>query len=251
MYSAYGPLCTKVYELSKPVGYSTGDVEYYTERLKGRKGKTLEVGCGSGRVLVPLLESGIPIEGIDYSSSMLDSCRAECHDRGLSTTLYLGDMGDFSLDEKYSDIIIPGGSFQLIEEREKAVQALRNFYDHLESGGRLILDLFLDIDLELNKVSMRTWEIPPSEAITLETRIIEVDFLKQKTVSLLKYEQWSEGQLLQTELQRFPLCWYGLHEFQLLLESIGYKDVTISADYSYGTLPTHAGAMLTYEAIKY
>lgn len=250
IFSAYGPLCTKVYELSKPVGYSTGDVEYYKARLNGRKGKTLEVGCGSGRILVPLLESGIAIEGIDYSSSMLNSCRAQCQARGLSTTLYHGDMGSFSLDEKYADIIIPGGSFQLIEEREEAILALRNFYGHLEPGGRLTMDLILEMDFEVNKVSMRTWEIPPNEVITLESRIIEVDFLKQKTVSLLKYEKWSEGQLMQTELQRFPLFWYGLHEFQLLLESIGYTEVTFSADYSYGTLPSHAGAMITFEAIR-
>lgn len=250
IYSSYGPLCTEVYELSKPVGYSTGDVEYYKERLTGRKGKTLEVGCGSGRVLVPLLESGIAIEGIDYSDAMLESCRNQCHERGISTVLYHGNMQDFSLDEVYADIIIPAGSFQLIDNREEAIQALQNFHSHLQIGGRLTLDLFLDVELEVGKVSMRTWEIPPYEVITLESRLIELDFLKQRTVSLLKYEKWSEGNLLQSELQRFPLCWYGVHEFKLLLESIGYTEVSISADYSYGTAPTHAGGIMTFEATK-
>lgn len=55
MYSSYGELCTEVYDLSKPLGKYYRDIEYYKERLADVKGKVLEVGCGSGRVLIPLL----------------------------------------------------------------------------------------------------------------------------------------------------------------------------------------------------
>lgn len=76
MYSNYGPLCTELYDLTKPVGYSIGgDIEYYLERLKGTEGKVLEAGAGSGRFLIPLLENGYDVEGIDYSPKMLDLCR--------------------------------------------------------------------------------------------------------------------------------------------------------------------------------
>lgn len=71
MYSSYGELCTEVYDISKPLGYSFGDVEFYTQRLIHSKGKVLEAGCGSGRVLIPLLEAGINVDGLDNSTEIL------------------------------------------------------------------------------------------------------------------------------------------------------------------------------------
>ncbi len=47
MYSNYGPLCTELYDLTKPVGFSIGGD---MERLQGLTGKVLEAGVGSGRV---------------------------------------------------------------------------------------------------------------------------------------------------------------------------------------------------------
>lgn len=100
MFSSYGELCTEVYDLSKPLGFSFGDVEYYRERLSDIKGKVLEVGCGSGRVLIPLLQSGIQIEGLDNSDAMLDSCKRRCSELGFKPLIYNGEMHNFSLKNK-------------------------------------------------------------------------------------------------------------------------------------------------------
>lgn len=138
MYSHYGELCTEFYDLSKPLGYSTGDVEYYLERLSNMKGKVLEVGCGSGRVLIPLLQAGIQINGIDNSSAMLDACKKRCEQLKLNPLLIEDEMHSFSLDDQYEAIIIPGGSFQLIEGWEKAVAALKQFNKHLVASIKLV-----------------------------------------------------------------------------------------------------------------
>lgn len=71
------------------------------------------------------------------------------------------------------------------------------------------------------------------DGITLENKSIEIDWLNQTTLSYLKYEKWSKGQLVQTELQRFAVRWYGIEEFKLLLESIGFSNITCSADYVF------------------
>jgi hypothetical protein len=65
-----------------------------------------------------------------------------------------------------------------------------------------------------------------------------VDLLEQYTVSHLKYEKWRDGVLVRTELQRFPLRWYGLEEFELVLSSLGYAEIVVSADYEYGGRPS-------------
>lgn len=136
MFSYYGKLSTEIYDFTKPVGYSIdGDIEYYQERLKTCRGRILEAAVGSGRFMIPFLEAGYIVDGIDYSPEMLDSCRTRCEDRGLRPNLYEGDLKDFLLPSKYEAIIIPTGSFCLIENREDSLSALRCFYKHLVSGG--------------------------------------------------------------------------------------------------------------------
>ena len=55
-FSYYGPLCTKVYDITKPIGYSLGgDIEFYSHLLQHCNGRILEAMSGSGRMLIPLL----------------------------------------------------------------------------------------------------------------------------------------------------------------------------------------------------
>ncbi|TDL75929.1 class I SAM-dependent methyltransferase [Peribacillus frigoritolerans] len=250
MFSSYSRLATEVYDIDKPVGHSFGDIDYYRERLKEVKGRILEPGTGSGRIYIPLLQDGLNIEGIDQSPEMLDSCKMRCEERGLSPVLHEMDMSEMKLQRTYEAIIIPAGTFLLIEDRKKSILALKNFYDHLAAGGRLILDLYLQPEAALNEVKTKTWVTPEQNVITMESKRVEVNFLEQYSVSYLKYEKWQDGKLIDTELQRFAMRWYGVREFKLVLERLGFTDIVISADYTYGKAPVHADQTITFEARK-
>ncbi|AJS58355.1 class I SAM-dependent methyltransferase [Paenibacillus sp. IHBB 10380] len=256
-YSHYGKLGTEVYDLTKKIGGSLdGDLEYYRDKLKSCKGRILEAMVGSGRVTIPLLESGFVVDGVDYSPEMLASCSKRCDERGLKVNLYEADLQELSLPYKYEAIIIPGGSFLLIEQRKEAIQVLQRLYEHLEPGGRLILDLFLpDNDFNSSEIGkfggIATYNLPDGDMITMESKILEADlFYNQYQVSLLKYEKWRNGKLIQTELQRFALRWYGVEEFIYILEKVGFSDVVVSADFVDGKEPTHANQKFVYEAVR-
>lgn len=75
MVSFYGSLSTELYDIDKYIGKTFGDVEYYSERLEGVKGKILEPAVGNGRILIPLLHKGLNIEGFDLSDDMLRLCK--------------------------------------------------------------------------------------------------------------------------------------------------------------------------------
>ncbi|MEI3611492.1 hypothetical protein [Pseudogracilibacillus sp. SO30301A] len=125
----------------------------------------------------------------------------------------------------------------------------RLFYNHLSDGGKLILDIFLQTDLTVGNALTRTWESQNDGIITLESKIVEVDFINQYTITYNRYEKWNNGQLTQTELERFPLRWYGVEEFKTILEQIGFEDIIISADYKHGSYPTNSTQTITFEAI--
>jgi hypothetical protein len=160
------------------------------------------------------------------------------------------------LPNKYEAIIIPGGSFLLIEQRAEAIEVLNRLYDHLETGGRLMLDLFLPGN-NYNSSDIGSWggsathHFPNGDIITMEGKGVEADlFFHQYKVDYLKYEKWRNGELIQTELQRFALRWYGVEEFKYILESIGFTDVTVSADFEYGKPPTNGKQKFVYEATR-
>ncbi|MCR2821457.1 class I SAM-dependent methyltransferase [Lederbergia panacisoli] len=249
MFSHYGKLCTEFYDFTKPVGKSiNGDLEYYFERLKHVKGRILEAGVGSGRFLIPLLEKGYVVDGLDYSADMLKSCRSRCENRGLNPELFEGKLEDFNLPYKYEAIIMPTGTFCLLETREAAINALTCFKSHLLPGGKIIVDLALPKDFKVGDISTSVISLSNGEGITLESQSIEIDWVRQRTVTHLKYEKWKEGRLIDTELQRLVMSWYGIEEFKLILNEIGFKNISISSEYIYAKYPKNPDEVITFEA---
>lgn len=251
MFSKYGPLSTELYDLTKPVGYSIdGDIEYYLERLKGIEGMILEAGVGSGRFLIPLLENGFIVDGIDHSIDMLNSCRKRCEERGLHPNLYEKDLRNFSLEPKYEAIMIPTGSFCLIETLSDAKKTLKNFYHHLMPGGRVIIDLEFPSDWRTGEISLSSFPISEEEGILLESKSVEINWIEQYTLSYGKYEKWRKGKLIATELEKFLMRWYGIEEFKLILGNIGYTEITCSAHYTYMQKPSKDTRLVTFEAVR-
>ncbi|MBS4201894.1 class I SAM-dependent methyltransferase [Bacillus sp. FJAT-49732] len=248
MFSNYGKLCTEFYDFTKPVGMSIdGDIEYYLDRLKHVHGRILEAGVGSGRFLIPLLEKGFVVDGLDYSADMLKSCKERCENRGFHPELYEGLLEDFHLPYKYEAIIMPTGTFGLLETRGAALNALTCFKNHLQPGGRIIIDLGLPNDFKVGDISNSVISFPNGEGITLEGRSIELDWVQQRTVTHLRYEKWKDGKLIDTELQRLVLSWYGIEEFKLILSDIGFTNVSVSSGYTYEKNPTSANEIITFE----
>lgn len=250
MLGYYSKLSSEVYNMDKYIGLSFGDVEFYSNRLASCKGKILEPGVGTGRILIPLLQKGLKVDGFDVSEEMLKICHHNCEQRGFNPKLFKGEMEAFSLNTNYEAIIVPTGTFLLLHQRADSIKALKNFHNHLSNGGRLILDIFLQTDLSVDKASTRTLECENGDMITLEDKIVEVDYINQYTIAHNRYEKWRNGVLLQTELEQFPLRWYGVEEFRTILEQIGFKNIVISADYNYGQYPNKSNQIITFEANK-
>lgn len=249
MLGYYSKLSSEVYDLDKPVGSSFGDVEYYAERLLECDGPVLEPAVGTGRMLIPLLEQGFDVDGFDMSTEMLEICWTNCSERGLDPLVFEASMETFDSERDYGAIIIPTGTFLLMHERESAIQALHNFFKHLLDGGKLIVDVMLPGNIELYRENVRTWTTPKGEVITVESKKVEVDWVKQYSVGQNRYEKWHAGSLVDTELERIPIRWYGIDEFKDLLEKVGFTDITVSADYEYGKTPSRPGQTVTFEAV--
>ena len=119
-----------------------GDMEFYVSEALKVDGKVLEIGCGTGRIYLELLDAGVDAYGIDISESMLDKLEEKAEDWDLDTKVSRANMQDFDLDEKFSLIIIPFRSFLHNLTIEDQLSTLEAIYEHLESDGKLILNFY-------------------------------------------------------------------------------------------------------------
>ncbi|THJ31672.1 class I SAM-dependent methyltransferase [Lampropedia aestuarii] len=249
MQNRYGKLASWVYNLDKPIGRSFGDQEYYRQRLEHcDDGPILEPAVGNGRIFVPLLEAGFPIEGFDASDEMLGYCHDECRNRNLSASLTRQTFEQFSYDKRFAAIIVPAGSFQLVTDIASAGAVLKRFFDYLTPNGRLIVDLDPIGSFIGQSGSVRSWVAEDGDLLTLTDHRVDTDYIAQTTLSHLRYEHWRDGSLMATELDLFKLRWWGVEEFALALQAAGFSDVIVSGNYQHGRPPQKNDQIISFEA---
>jgi len=99
----------------------------------------LDIGCGTGRLLLDYLAQGIDIDGVDNSDEMLAICRTKAQRQGLpAPALYQQRMEQLKLPRSYRTILGPSSVLQLITDASTAAGALRRFRDHLQPGGAFV-----------------------------------------------------------------------------------------------------------------
>ncbi|CUU59098.1 Methyltransferase domain-containing protein [Parafrankia irregularis] len=241
----YGRLCSLVYQLDKPIGTSFGDVEFYRTLLAGVGGEILEPAVGTGRILIPLLQSGLRVRGYDTSTHMLTICRDNCASHGLDPVLFEADMVAFREPAAFDAVIIPAGSFALVTGRERALQALRNIRESLTPDGRLIVDVE-PINPPAQPEPLRHWW-HGGDLITLTCHPGPPTDPRCQ-ISWCRYELWRDGRLVQAELEPFTLQIWDLDEFDDLLQEAGLTTVAVHADYKVGQSPTADTEVWTFEA---
>lgn len=122
------------------------DIDFYVQEARQAKGPCLELGCGTGRVLIPVAEAGATVIGLDVSKPMIARGQRKVNalPEGVRARITLGegDMRSFKLDQQFALIYIPFRAFLHLMHAEDQSAALLNIRAHLAPGGRLALNFF-------------------------------------------------------------------------------------------------------------
>jgi ubiquinone/menaquinone biosynthesis C-methylase UbiE len=245
----YGSLSAWAYDLDKPIGHSFGDIEFLLGRLKDCPGPILEPCVGTGRVLIRLLEAGHDAEGFDASNEMLEICRRNCQSRGLTPRLSQMRWESFQYDRKFAAIVMTAATIELIPEFDTACAVLRRFHDHLQPGGRLILDISPD-DSFTSDPEIRSWTTSDGDLVTLLELPTKLDYVMQRSHTPFRYEHWREGKLVQSELEILTLRWWGMHEMAMAMTSAGFAPPIISGGFEHGRAPRTGDNVISFEAVR-
>lgn len=117
------------------------DIEWCRGLASRTGGPVLELGCGTGRVAVPLAGDGHRVVGLDQSSAMLDRARERARAAKVEATFALGDMRDYSLQETFPLILVLLNTFLMLEPDDRWA-FLARAREHLSPGGILVIDVF-------------------------------------------------------------------------------------------------------------
>ncbi|MEP4076525.1 class I SAM-dependent methyltransferase [Haloferula sp.] len=210
----------------------TPELEWLDAVLKNHPGRALEVGCGSGRLILPLIQKGHDLEGLESSSEMLDRCRTAAQEANLSPTLHLGDMSHFSAEEPYHCLLVPAFTFQLSND---PAATLRNFKKLLIPGGLLYLTVFIpfaEIDKELPEDEWypdHEVELPDGQKASVETRH-QID-RKRRILKREHHYRLTDGDKVREHHSEQTICWFTAHQLAKLIADAGLIVETAVADF--------------------
>ena len=132
------------------------DWAFYLKLIRTYGQPVLDVGCGTGRLLLDYLAEGIDIDGVDNSPEMLALCREKATARGLTPSLYQQYVETLSLSRQYRTILIPSSTLQLIIDPAMVARSFERLVDHLAPGG-IVVAPFMTIWKAGDPLS-REWE---------------------------------------------------------------------------------------------
>ncbi len=204
------------------------------EVLREHPGPSLEVGCGSGRLLLPLLQKGHDVEGLELSGEMLAMCRAAAEDLALDPVLHEADMAIFDSGKRYASLLLPAFTLQLAPN---PAAALRHFRKLLAPGGMIYLSVFIPF-AELHKdLPEGEWyedhRIPWTEgrSAVLDTR----HRLNRKERVLQREHRYrllkQDGSIESEHVSQQTLRWFTARQLQGLLAKAKFEPLHALADF--------------------
>ncbi len=228
--------------------YSTGlegDVQFYIEEARQADTPVLEIGCGTGRILLPMAEAGCTVIGLDQAPAMLALTRKKLAATSPETQerveLIEGDMRDFALGKRFGLITIPYRAFLHLTTPRDQRRALTCLRKHLTDNGHLVFNIF-DPNIEriashlgvqgsgLQKDSEFIHPRNGNRVVVWITRHYDMD--RQMLEQDIIFEELDDtGHVISKTYRPLRLRYLYRHEMRYLLELCGFQVEELYGDF--------------------
>jgi SAM-dependent methyltransferase len=238
-----------------PVYKARHDIDFYADEARASPGEVLELGCGTGRVLIPIARSGKKITGIDSSPRMLAQCKARLMSEPAAVrekaTVEVGDMRSLDMGRTFGLVIIPFRPFQHLIDIAEQIATLQSAHRHLEPGGRLVFDVFninpryfVDEHRADEREDTPETPLPNGRTFRRTGRVTSVYIAEQfSEVELIYYVRNGNGKT-ERLVQSFPMRWFWRNEVEHLLARCGFQIESVFGDFDRSPLTDSSPEMI-------
>jgi SAM-dependent methyltransferase len=218
------------------------ELSFYRTVIERHGQPALDLACGTGRLLLPLLRAGLDVDGCDISADMVAFCREQAARDGLAPELFVQASSELHLPRMYRTIYICD-SFGIAG----SVETLRRCHQHLAPGGALVFNVHLPYQEadrwncwlpEHRGALPEPWpdtgtrkRASNGDEIELRSRRLHLDPLEQVWTREIRATLWREGEVVKEEVHRLRERGFFRNEVLLLLAQAGFADVAMKGDY--------------------
>jgi SAM-dependent methyltransferase len=230
-----------------PLYAARADVPFYVGEAARAGGEVLELGCGTGRILLPIARAGQAITGLDASRAMLERCRTNL-DREPDAvrsrvSLQQGDVRAFDFGRRFPLILAPFRVMQHLVGVDDQLRFIDAVARHLAPSGRFVFDVFnpsfglmVSRDGEEHEDTPET-ALPGGRTMRRAVRVKGVRWLDQvNEIELIYYVAPARGAPAERYVQAFDMRWYLRAELIHLLARGGLRVEATYGDFARGPL---------------
>ena len=232
----------------------TDDLQMYSQLVAEYGGPVLDIGCGTGRVMVHLAQEGIEVHGIDSEEAMLERARLKLdmfpHLRE-KLHFYRGDVLTFELDESFKLVLLSYNSLMHFHEQETQIDLLRRLRQWIDDDGLLIIDL---------PNAGETFASQDTDNLTLENTFVDTEtghLVMQQATSYLDrttqlmrvnwiYDEIDGDGVLKRTLAPVVFRYFFYAELQLLLQKTGFEVTAAYGDTDLGPFADGCERMIVF-----
>jgi SAM-dependent methyltransferase len=226
------------------------DIAFFRSLAEQTGGPIIELGCGSGRVAIPLAEAGFTVVGIDRSTGMLARARARADAAGPEVAgrlrLVEGDMTATRAGDGFGLAFAAFRVFMSILEPDEQMRTLRLLHDQLRPDGLVAIDVFdprfdlIGPDGGPMRPDIGTFVNPDTgRPVRVSTLDRLNDPVRQRFTEHWEFAELDElGHAIRTEVEALTLRWTFRHEMRHLLVRAGFEPVAEYSDYA-GSPPAY------------
>ncbi len=225
------------------------DLAFYRDLAVASGGPVLDLACGTGRVLLPLLEAGIETVGVDLSGPMLARLQEKARARGFDPALQRAGMDAFDLGRRFRAVVIPFNAFAHSLTADEQVGTLRRCHAHLEPGGVLALDIVSPQPERLaapgRRRALEREVAHPDSGLTIRLwNAQRLDLVTQIQHSRYELEEAVAGGAPRLHAFEMRQRWVTPVEMDLLLRLAGFGRRALWGDFERGPVSPHAGLVV-------
>ncbi len=234
-----------------------GEAEFYVGQAVRMQAKTLELGCGTGRIAIPMAMSGVDVVGLDNSKAMLRICREKKRRVGATSgdlRIVEADMREFDLKQLFDLAVLPYRALMHLLTPECRSSCLTCIYRHLRPGGQLILNTWRPRDCDLAAHRMRVqgalvfagkYPLPGTQLDV--AHYVSACFDEENQIldeQHVLHELDPGGEVLHSAILPMRRAWVTPLQMQQLLESHNFVTEAVFGDFDCAPFTTDSTEMI-------